>query len=171
MRSEISEYGTLGVVQLSRSSDLALRALMRLAVADERGDRMTAAGIAEAVNASTSHVAKIVSRLVELGMAESRRGRGGGLLITDAGRQVSVGRLLRELEGPGEVVQCEGPTPCPLAGNCGLRRALVEAREAFFTALDPLTVAGIVHSPTRQVLLSLGSGPNTGTGPGFGPGP
>lgn len=167
MRSLSSQYDTLGLVQLSRSSDLALRALMRLAVADERGDRMTAAGIAESVNASTSHVAKIVSRLVELGMAESRRGRGGGLAITEAGRQASVGRLLRELEGPGEVVQCEGPTPCPLAGNCGLRRALADAREAFFVALDPLTVAGIVYSPTRQVLLSLGSGP----GPGFGPDP
>lgn len=158
-------------MHLSRSSDLAIRALMRLAVADERGDRMTAAGIAESVNASTSHVSKIVSRLVELGMAESRRGRGGGLVITETGRQTSVGRLLRELEGPGEVVQCEGPAPCPLAGNCALRRALVTAREAFFAALDPLTVTGIVRSPTRQILLSLGPGPSPGPGPGFGPDP
>ncbi|WP_194860401.1 Rrf2 family transcriptional regulator, partial [Dietzia sp. SYD-A1] len=71
-------------MQLSRFSDLALRALMRLAVADGRGDRMTAGGIAESVNASTSHVAKTVSRLVELGLVESRRGRGGGLAITEA---------------------------------------------------------------------------------------
>lgn len=120
---------------------------------------MTAAVIAESVNASTSHVAKIVSRLVELGLADSRRGRGGGLVITEAGRQESVGRLLRELEGAGEVVQCEGSTPCPMAGNCGLRRALAEAREAFFAALDPLTVDGVVNTPTRQVLLSLGPGP------------
>lgn len=159
MRLRRSQYGTLGVVQLSRSSDLALRALMRLAVADGRGERMTAAGIAESVNASTSHVAKIVSRLVDLDLVDSRRGRGGGLAITDAGRGASVGWLLRELEGPGEVVQCEGPTPCPLAGNCGLRRALAQARESFFAALDPLTVAGIVHTPTRQVLLNLGPGP------------
>ncbi|RKE65605.1 BadM/Rrf2 family transcriptional regulator [Dietzia kunjamensis] len=166
MHPASSQYGTLGVVQLSRSSDLALRALMRLAVADERGDRMTAAAIAESVNASTSHVAKIVSRLVDLGLAESRRGRGGGLVITEAGRHESVGSLLRELEGPGEVVQCEGPTPCPLAGNCGLRRALVDAREAFFAALDPLTVEGIVRAPTRQVSLSLATAPRPDPGPG-----
>lgn len=165
MRRGKSQYGTLGVVQLSRSSDLALRALMRLAVADEREERMTAAVIAESVEASVSHVAKIVSRLVELGLAESRRGRGGGLVITETGRHESVGRLLRQLEGPGEVVQCEGPTPCPLAGNCGLRRALVDAREAFFATLDPLTVDGIVRTPTRQVSLSLGARPGTGPGP------
>lgn len=140
---------------ISRLSDLAVRTLMLLAVGDRDGDRMTAAIVATSVNASTSHVAKIVSRLVELGAIESRRGRSGGLRITEAGRHLSVGALLRELEGPGETVECEGPQPCPLAGNCRLRRAFADAREAFFATLDPLTVTDIVRSPTQQVLLTL----------------
>ncbi|HHX84416.1 MAG TPA: Rrf2 family transcriptional regulator [Actinomycetales bacterium] len=142
-------------MNISRHSDLALRTLMLLAVGEDRGDRMTAAIIATSVNASASHVAKIVSRLVELDLIASRRGRGGGLAITDAGRAASVGALLRELEGPGEVIECEGDQPCPLARNCRLRHAFVEAREAFFATLDPLTVADVVRSPTRQVILSL----------------
>lgn len=142
-------------VNISRLSDLAMRTLMLLAVGDREGDRMTAALIATSVNASVSHVAKIVSRLVELGAIESRRGRGGGLRITEHGRHMSVGRLLRDLEGPGEVVECEGSQPCPLAGNCRLRRAFADAREAFFVTLDPLTVTDIVHSPTQQILLTL----------------
>lgn len=142
-------------MNISRQSDLALRTLMLLAVGDRDGERMTAGGVAASVNASPSHVAKIVSRLVELGLIGSRRGRGGGLHITDRGRHHSVGALLRVLEGPGEAVQCEGERPCPLAGNCRLRRAFAEAREAFFATLDPLTVNDIVHSPTRQVLLTL----------------
>lgn len=145
-------------MHLTRTSDLALRALMLLAVADERGDRMTAALIADAVNASASHVAKIVSRLVERGAVESRRGRGGGLRITDTGRALSVGALLRDLEGPGEVVECGGDQPCPLAVNCLLRRAFAEAREAFFATLDPLTVTDVARSPTRQVILALEPG-------------
>lgn len=142
-------------MHISRHSDLALRTLMLLAVGEERGDRMTAAIIATSVNASASHMAKIVSRLVDKGLIESRRGRGGGLAITDAGRQVSVGTLLRELEGPGEVIECEGDQPCPLARNCRLRKAFEDAREAFFATLDPLTVTDVVRSPTRQVILSL----------------
>lgn len=142
-------------MNISRHSDLALRTLMLLAVGDRDGERMTAGAIASSVNASPSHIAKIVSRLVELGVIVSRRGRGGGLRITDEGRHQPVGVLLRELEGPGESVECVGDQPCPLAGNCRLRRAFAEAREAFFTALDPLTVDDIVHSPTRQVLLTL----------------
>lgn len=128
---------------------------MLLTAADANGDRMTAAIIARSVNASASHVAKIVSRLVELGTIEARRGRGGGLRITDAGRGYSVGALLRELEGPGEVVECGGAAPCPLAGDCQLRRALARAQEAFLATLDPLTVTEIASSPTREVLLTL----------------
>lgn len=142
-------------MNISRHSDLALRTLMLLAVGDHDGERMTAGVIATSVNASPSHIAKIVSRLVDLGVVVSRRGRGGGLRITDEGRHQPVGTLLRELEGPGEVVECEGDQPCPLAGNCRLRRAFGEAREAFFATLDPLTVDDIVRSPTRQVLLTL----------------
>jgi Rrf2 family nitric oxide-sensitive transcriptional repressor len=142
-------------VNISRLSDLALRTLMLLAVGDRQGDRMTAAIIAHSVNASASHVAKIVSRLVDLGAIESRRGRGGGLRITEAGRAYSVGALLRELEGPHEVVECEGAQPCPLARDCRLRQAFAEAREAFFATLDPLTVADIARSPTQQIILSL----------------
>jgi len=142
-------------VNISRHSDLALRTLMLLAVGDRDGDRMTAGAIASSVNASPSHIAKIVSRLVSLEVIASRRGRGGGLQITESGRHHSVGTLLRTLEGPGESVECEGEQPCPLSANCRLRRGFADAREAFFATLDPLTVDDIVHSPTRQVLLTL----------------
>lgn len=155
MRTLISHLWDHDHVNISRHSDLALRTLMLLAVGDRGGERMTAGAIANSVNASPSHVAKIVSRLVDLEVIASRRGRGGGLRITDTGRHHSVGALLRTLEGPGEAVECEGDQPCPLAGNCLLRRAFAEARESFFATLDPLTVNEIVHSPTRQVLLTL----------------
>ena len=65
-------------MNISRHSDLALRTLMLLAVGDRDGERMTAGAIDGSVNASPSHVAKIVSRLVDLEVIASRRGRGGG---------------------------------------------------------------------------------------------
>ena len=71
-----------------------------------------------------------------------------------------MGHLVRSLEGPGEVVQCEGPTPCPLRGGCRLRTALRDAQEAFFAALDPLTIADLAAPPTRTILLTLGVRPS-----------
>ena len=108
-----------------------------------------------------THAAKAVAALQRLGVVETRRGRAGGLSLREEARGFSVGRLVRDLEGPGEVVQCEGPVPCPLRGGCRLRAALRDAQEAFFAALDPLTIADLAAAPTRTILLTLGNRPST----------
>ncbi|MFI9615767.1 RrF2 family transcriptional regulator [Streptomyces sp. NPDC052023] len=143
-------------MRLTRYTDLALRAVMRLAVMD--GDQLlTTRQIADAMNVPYTHMAKAVAELQHLGVIEARRGRNGGLSLTDAGRNTAVGQLIRTLEDDREVVVCEGDTPCPLAGSCRLRRALRQAQEAFYASLDDLTVADLVQSPTGPVLLALGS--------------
>ncbi|MCD9140759.1 RrF2 family transcriptional regulator [Streptomyces albireticuli] len=145
-------------MRLTKSTDIALRMAMRLAVTGEN-DAPTTREVAGAVGVPYTHAAKVVSRLQHLGIVEARRGRGGGLTLTAAGRTGSVGRLVRALEGTGDVVGCEDDPPCPLAGACRLRGALRAAQEAFYAALDPYTVEDLVARPTGPVLLSLGSGP------------
>ncbi|MGW4768283.1 RrF2 family transcriptional regulator [Nocardia sp. NPDC004278] len=142
-------------MQLSRFTDIALRAIMRLAVSDEADGRVTTRLIARQVDASEHHVAKAVSRLIELGLVQAQRGRTGGLFITEAGRAVSVGWLIRELEDDREVVVCEGEHPCPLVGGCRLRRVLADAKEAFYRELDRYTLDELVTAPTSGLLRLL----------------
>lgn len=139
-------------MQLSRFTDLGLRAMMRLAVDGESDARTTTRMISRQVNASEHHVAKAVTRLVELGLVESQRGRAGGLHITDAGRTVSIGWLVRQMEGSGEVVQCAGEHPCPLVGACRLRGALARAQAAFYRELDNYTLADVASASTVDLL-------------------
>ncbi|MER5465497.1 Rrf2 family transcriptional regulator [Streptomyces sp. NPDC002668] len=147
-------------MRLTKATDLALRAVMRLAVSG--AELGTARQIAEEMRVPYTHLAKVVAQLQHLGVVETRRGRGGGLTLTPYGRTVSVGHLVREFEGAGEVVECEGDVPCPLRQACRLRMALRQAQEAFYASLDPLTVANLVESPTGPVLLGL-----VGRGPGL----
>ncbi|MFI2378307.1 RrF2 family transcriptional regulator [Streptomyces sp. NPDC018964] len=142
-------------MRLTKYTDLALRAVMRLAVVDD-GELLTTREIAEAMRVPYTHMAKAIAHLQHLGVVEARRGRNGGLTLTGTGRHIGVGRLVRALEGGRETVTCEGDAPCPLAGGCRLRRALREAQEAFYTSLDRLVVNDLVTSPTGPVLLSLG---------------
>ncbi|MEU4269335.1 Rrf2 family transcriptional regulator [Streptomyces sp. NPDC026092] len=144
-------------MRLTRFTDLALRAVMRLAVPGAPGQEPSATTreVAEVMAVPYAHMAKVVTRLQHLGVVEARRGRGGGLVLTETGRRASVGWLVRTLEGEEEVVVCEGDTPCPLRAACRLRGALRQAQEAFYSTLDPLTVADLVESPTGPVLLSL----------------
>ncbi|CAM5357637.1 RrF2 family transcriptional regulator [Streptomyces abikoensis] len=142
-------------MRLTKSTDIALRIAMRLAVTGD--DTPTTREVAEAIAVPYTHAAKVVSRLQHMGVVEARRGRGGGLSLTSAGRTGSVGRLVRELEGAGDVVGCEDDPPCPLRAACRLRGALRNAQEAFFAALDPITVEDLTGPPTGPVLLSLGT--------------
>ncbi|GAA1086010.1 MULTISPECIES: Rrf2 family transcriptional regulator [Kitasatospora] len=141
-------------MRLTKGTDIALRIAMRLAVLDEASNPTTRE-VAAAMEVPYTHAAKVVSRLQHLGVVEARRGRSGGLALTPAGRTGSLGALLRELEGIGDVVGCEDDPPCPLRSSCRLRGVLRQAQEAFFAVLDPLSVEDLVASPTGPVLLSL----------------
>ncbi|MER5433769.1 Rrf2 family transcriptional regulator [Streptomyces sp. NPDC002588] len=144
-------------MRLLRSTDLALRVLMRLAVADDTTP--TTREVAAAMAVPYTHAAKVVAELQHLGLLEARRGRGGGLALTEKGRTASVGGVVRTFEGDGDVVDCEGTTPCPLRTGCRLRGALRRAQEAFYAYLDPITVADIVAEPTGPLLLDLTAPP------------
>lgn len=147
-------------MRLLRSTDLALRVLMRLAVAGSASP--TTRQVAEDMGVPYTHAAKVVAELQHLGLVDARRGRGGGLSLSERGRDASVGAIVRTFEGEGDVVECEGTTPCPLNSACRLRGALRRAQEAFFATLDPLTVREIVADPTGPLLLGISRGPQDG---------
>ncbi|MET7366931.1 Rrf2 family transcriptional regulator [Streptomyces sp. NPDC005566] len=142
-------------MRLTRFTDVALRVLMRLAVATGDEDPPTTREVAATMQVPYTHAAKVVARLQHLGLVDARRGRGGGLTLTGAGRSASVGALVRQLEGPDEVVECEGTTPCPLRSACRLRSALRAAEEAFYASLDPIAVTDLVASPTGPLLIGI----------------
>ena len=144
-------------MQLTRFTDLGLRAMMLLAAGEDGDQRVTTRQIAANVGASENHIAKAVSRLVELGLVHARRGRVGGLSLTDTGRTASIGWLVRELEGDREVIECDGLTPCPLIAGCRLRRALADAKQAFYDELDRHTVADLARSPALQLIQLIPS--------------
>ena len=145
-------FTTVSRMQLTRFTDLGLRTMMLLATGDTTDRRVTIRTVATAAGASEHHIAKAVARLVDLDMVAARRGRIGGLSLTDAGRTVSVGWLIRRLEGDQEVIECVGATPCPLLAGCRLRRALADAKEAFYRELDRHTVDDLVRDTTLPIV-------------------
>lgn len=147
-------------MRLTSFTDLSLRIVMRLAVA--RGDLLTTRAVAEEMAVPYSHAAKAVAKLSEMGLVDARRGRGGGMRLTQAGIDASVGALVRELEGGGDVAGCEESPPCPLRSGCRLRSALARAQEAFFASLDGVSVRSLVEEPTGPLLITLSRGPEGG---------
>ncbi|WP_197497510.1 Rrf2 family transcriptional regulator [Cupriavidus sp. D384] len=141
-------------MQLTRFSDYALRLLMYVSRGD--GTRpITIAEVGQQFEISHNHLVKVAARLSKLGWISATRGRHGGLQLGPGAEKLSIGTILRELEGHKSVIDCSDP-PCALNGNCRLKRALDQAEEAFYQALDGITLAEVSgNSRTAESIISL----------------
>ena len=103
-------------MHLTKFANLGLRSLMILgdtgaAGATDPDQRRTVGELAVQTAAPASHIKKVVARLTGMGVLASVRGRSGGVYLADGARESDIGRLLRDLEGDHEVVDCEGGAP------------------------------------------------------------
>ncbi len=138
-------------MHLSRGTDIWIRALM---LAGSQPGQLTVDEMADILDVSRHHLAKVVQRLHHLGLLATTRGRGGGVTCTATALAVSLRTVIEALEGDGEVVNCDDP-PCPLRGACRLRDALARARAAFLTALDDVPIGDLLRAPTGPLLVQL----------------
>ncbi|MFF2084521.1 RrF2 family transcriptional regulator [Nocardia sp. NPDC058176] len=139
-------------MQLTASTGIGLHTVLRLASADQHGDRVTIKAIAHQVGASERAVSTVVARLVEAGVLATSRGRGGGLVLTDRARTTTLGSLIRLLEPRPEGIEVAGPPTRPMIAGSRLRHAMSQATEAFHRELDRYTVADLVAGTAGQLL-------------------
>lgn len=140
-------------MQLTRFTDLGLRVLMYLARV-EREDPVTNQEIAEQFLVPHNHVIKVVHKLGKLGWVDTQRGRNGGLRLGVAPGALRIGRVLRELEGDAQLINCHEP-PCVLRAGCLGKGALDAALDAFYAKLDEYTLADITSQRTGAQLVTL----------------
>lgn len=137
-------------MHLSRSTNLGLQIVLELTrqqAASTKPQRLTAATISEAIAASPTHVAKLTSRLVEIGVISSSRGRTGGIHIAPGGLAYPLGTLIRKLEGDEEKVSryIHADTSKKEGDELPeLTSLLHRAEEDFFDVLDQRTIADIL---------------------------
>jgi Rrf2 family transcriptional regulator, nitric oxide-sensitive transcriptional repressor len=139
-------------MQLDKFTDYALRILVMLAV--RAPDRVSVTTIARTYGLSEHHLSKVASALAHGGFVLSERGRGGGMTLARPADEISVGAVLRCLKAKDPVVECFGPDQtCRILPVCGLRQPLKDAQEAFFAALDPVTLEQVTKQ--KRALAEL----------------
>jgi Rrf2 family nitric oxide-sensitive transcriptional repressor len=145
-------------MRLTNHSDYALRVLLYLGA--RPGARVTTKVIADGFGISMSHLQKVVRTLGELGVVTLHRGVKGGVELSKPAGQISIGTVMRGLEGDAALVECFSPTlnECVITSVCGLKPAFYRAREAFFESLDPVTLHQIVAGKSGQEVKRLTGG-------------
>jgi Rrf2 family nitric oxide-sensitive transcriptional repressor len=161
-------------MRLTRFSDIGLRVLIYLERAGERPNPVTVAEIGKQFDIPLNHLVKVVGQLAKLGWVQATRGRNGGLRLAADPALLTIGQVLRKLEGEDdELVDCEG-TDCALKLDCQLRGMLRAGMRAFYEAMDRYTLAHATAGTTGEQVMrmhrmfwngAVGKSPAVATGP------
>ena len=75
------------------------------------------------------------------------RGKGGGICLARPAAQISVGSVVREIEGHFQLAECFDPKKqgnCAIQSQCGLTALLGNAIQQFFNVLDNAVLTDLV---------------------------
>ena len=102
--------------------------------------------IAERQGVSVKYLEKLVRELKQAGFVRSRRGPRGGHELAMPLEAVTVGDIMRTLEGELSLVECDADPgrTCPRLADCLTREVWAEASRAMHKALDAISLADLV---------------------------
>lgn len=130
-------------MRLTTMTDYALRLLMYVAQQPER--LCTIAEVARAYAISEAHLMKVTHQLALQGWVETVRGKGGGMRLAHAPKDITLGNVVRTIEPDFAMVECfSADNECVLTGQCRLAGVLDGALQDFMTHLDGFTLADLL---------------------------
>ncbi len=127
-------------MRLTIRTNIAMRSLMTCAMNPSKILRKSE--IAAACGVSEAHLGLVIHQLAQTGFLETLRGRNGGIRLRVAPAEISVGRVFRIFEANTPFAECFSAhdNKCPLSSTCRLKGVLDTALEAFYAALDPVSL-------------------------------
>ncbi|HUN59818.1 MAG TPA: Rrf2 family transcriptional regulator [Candidatus Binataceae bacterium] len=143
---------------LSRKSKYALKAL--LVLTEEYGkDAMLISDIAERERIPKRFLELILLELKNHGILRSKKGKGGGYALNKPPSAISVGQVLRMIEGTLAPLPCVSKTSyerceeCKDERTCGIRILMKDVRDTTARILDSTTLADVAK---RSQVTALG---------------
>lgn len=131
------------MLRFTKRADYGLMAIHYIAFHQEDG-ALSSKRISETFNIPHELLAKILQRLAKKGLIESHNGPRGGYVLTKAPQDITVGQVIRALEGPINIVSCLEDLDCPQFPRCNLRRPVQKIQASITYLLDTMTLAELM---------------------------
>jgi Rrf2 family protein len=144
-------------MKLSKKGEYALRALIDLGIAAEVGRSLVQVSeLAEKERIPVKFLEQIMQPLKEEGFVESQRGKFGGYRLARPAAKITVGSVVRMIDGPLAPIGCVSHTAyekcsCPDEVHCGLRMLMLDVRNAIAGILDRYSLADVVEVTLRKM--------------------
>ncbi len=127
------------MIGINRQTDYAARLILYLASKGSE-ERATAQSIAKYELIPYAFVRRIVTRLSNMGLLRTTKGRTGGIELARPASQISLLDVIEAIEGPLVLNECtENPEICPFTEFCPVHKAFEEARAALENRLRSVT--------------------------------
>jgi len=108
-------------------------------------------------NISVKYLEQLIIPLKTAGYISSVRGPKGGHMLIRPPEDISVGEVVRALEGKAHVTECAGnPECCERSDTCITRGLWEAAAEAMMVKLDQTTLADLIERKRENPGLSRG---------------
>lgn len=147
-------------MRLSSRGHYGLKAMFELARHYGR-DPVPLKTVAERQNLSEHYLEQLISMLRKVGLVRSVRGSQGGYVLARAPSQITVGDVVRALEGPIAPVYCVSesePEYCSEADCCVTRGVWVKVRDGIAGVLDSISLADLCQQAEKAPPTSQGRG-------------
>ncbi len=138
-------------MKLSTKGKYGVRALFEIARNFGRGP-LTIKEIAERQRISLSYLEQILHKLGKAGIIESVRGPHGGYLLARKPSDLTIGDVVRSLEGPIALSHClePGDARCYQADDCVARMVWARVGEKIEEALDGITFEHLLRQAPHK---------------------
>ena len=143
-------------MRLSRRSEYGLRALVDLVRHEDDGP-VALATLAQRNRLPPKFLEQIMATLKHAGIVRTTLGAHGGYAIGANPAGVSLGRVIRLLDGALAPLTCVSlryyePCSCPEEATCALRDVMLDVRDAMLETLDRETLADLAARPGREAI-------------------
>ena len=162
-------------MNISKRGEYGLRAVIDLATMLQSRDGQGEGGvvqikeIAERQHIPAKFLEQILLTMKNAGLLHSRMGVGGGYYLAKPASEISLGHIVRVLDGPLAPVSCVSQMAyetcgCPDERTCGLRLVMLDVRNAIANVLDQTTLDVVIGRVEQTRLLLPGlNGPGVDT--------
>lgn len=144
-------------MKLSTKGRYGLRALIDLAQYSEE-EPVSISSIALRQDISERYLEQLMSRLKKAGLIKSIRGAGGGYVLAKPTEEISVGDILRALEGSLEAVECGGLHPemgCNTADRCVTKYVWQRINESINETVNEIKLDQLVRE-SKEICSGCG---------------
>ena len=140
-------------MKISYKGDYALKAILDLSFRYDSGQIVPINDIAARQNIPVKYLEQIMLVLKGAGLVESKRGLGGGFFLRRRPNEITVGQVLRLLEGPIEPIACgrhKHDSSCGEESACAFREIWLKVTDAITGIVDQVTFSHIMQR-TKEI--------------------